>query len=82
MRCARGADISFHAKLFPQYCIKVKNDKMNKPDFLYESDIYYYSMIHFQHAQEKKKRKKETYHNKNRLKFTFPVCILGCYPFM
>ena len=46
MRCARGADISFHAKPFP--------------DYFYESDIYDYS-IHFQYVQEKKKRKKETY---------------------
>ena len=59
------------------------NDQLNQPDYLYETDIYNHS-IQFQYAQERKKRKKRDlqYHNDHSLKFTFPVCILGCYPCM
>ena len=44
-----------------------------------------YMIIAFTFSMHKSKRKKKRdlqYHNKHRLKFTFPVCILSCYPFM
>ena len=53
MRCARGVAITFHAKLFHNTVFRYK-----MINYLYENDIYDYS-IHFQYPQERKKRKKK-----------------------
>ena len=57
MRCARGADITFLYNFFHNTVFPIKSARLPH-DF--ENDIYDYSS-HFQYAQERKKRKKETY---------------------
>ena len=83
MRCARGADITFHAKLFDNTVFRYKmTNKIRQTTFM----KMLYMIIAFTFSTHKRERKGKIrdlqYNNKHILKFTFPVCILGCYPFV
>ena len=76
-------DLSGEEKIIILY--QVYKEVFNQPDYLYENTCTIISCIHFSfslHKRERKGGKDLQYRNKHRLKFIFPVGVLGCYPYM